>query len=300
MNTSELGIKYENYCMNLLKEKGYIDVKNTKASGDQGIDIIAYRDGIKYGFQCKYYSSPVGNHAVQEASSGAKYYECHVAIVVTNTCFTESAKKLADKIGVVLWEKIDMYPDSKESNSEPEEYDMYGGEYDAGDLNGFTSGEKNNDDHSIVIPSNKFVFYISKGSSDVYTNLFIQYMPKEEFEFTIDLPYTAKTVSSSFRMNYIEGTLIRFSGCGIAENYKKGDLYCNVVIGGKYLEYMYPDIYLPILKKRMNSNVITILRPNMKPIETELNFMQKTIRLKNAGYNWMLGLNGSIFIDMIE
>ena len=294
MNTNDIGIKYENYCMNLLKEKGYIDVQNTKASGDQGIDIIAYRDGIKYGFQCKYYSSPVGNHAVQEASSGAKYYECHVAIVVTNTRFTESAKKLANKIGVVLWEEIDMFFDFAENHVESEEYDTL-------DFDGCASEMPDDYGHAdVMIPSNEFVFYISKGSRDVYTNLFIQYMPKEEFLFTINLPYTAKTVSSAFRKNYVNGTIIRFSECGIAGEGMSGDLYCNVVIGGKYLEYIYPNIYLPILKKRMNSNVITILRPNMKPIETELDFMQKTIRLKKAGYKWMLGVNGSIFIDMIE
>ena len=36
----------------------------TAISGDQGVDIIAYRDRVKYGIQCKCYSSNVGNSAI--------------------------------------------------------------------------------------------------------------------------------------------------------------------------------------------------------------------------------------------
>ena len=42
----------------------------TKASGDQGIDVIAEKNGIKYGIQAKCYSGSVGNSAIQEAVAG--------------------------------------------------------------------------------------------------------------------------------------------------------------------------------------------------------------------------------------
>ena len=80
----------------------------TRESKDQGIDITAWKEGKKYGIQCKYYSSPVGNHAVQEAFAGAKYYNCDIAVVMTNSTFTKSAKELAHKTDVLLWEKNKM------------------------------------------------------------------------------------------------------------------------------------------------------------------------------------------------
>lgn len=104
MNSDITGHEYEHVCAKKLKKQGFTNVKVTKGSGDQGIDIIAHKDGKKYGIQCKYYSSPVGNWAVQEAFAGSRYYDCDYAVVMTNTTFTKSAKELANKIGVELWE----------------------------------------------------------------------------------------------------------------------------------------------------------------------------------------------------
>lgn len=97
------GHQYEYQCAKILKNKGFSHIGVTEGSGDQGIDIIAYSGGKKYGIQCKYYSSPVGNHAVQEVFTGARYYRCDVAVVMTNSTFTKSAKELANKTGVLLW-----------------------------------------------------------------------------------------------------------------------------------------------------------------------------------------------------
>lgn len=99
------GHQYEYQCAKMLKNKGFSKVAVTKGSGDQGIDVIAYSGGKKYGIQCKYYTSPVGNHAVQEAFAGAKYYNCDIAVVMTNNTFTQSAKDLAIKTDVLLWDK---------------------------------------------------------------------------------------------------------------------------------------------------------------------------------------------------
>ncbi len=99
------GHQYEHQCAKRLKNKGFYKVTVTKGSGDQGIDVIAYSGGKKYGIQCKHYSSPVGNHAVQEAFAGARYYNCNVAVVMTNNTFTRSAKDLASKTDVLLWDK---------------------------------------------------------------------------------------------------------------------------------------------------------------------------------------------------
>lgn len=96
---------FEGFCADILRKNGFSDVSVTKGSGDQGIDIIAFKDGIKYGIQCKCYSSDIGNGAVQEAFSGKTYYKCHVGAVLTNRYFTRSAKELAENNGILLWDR---------------------------------------------------------------------------------------------------------------------------------------------------------------------------------------------------
>lgn len=99
------GHQFEKFCGELLRKNGYYDVDVTKGSGDQGIDIIAFKDGIKFGIQCKCYASDIGNKAVQEAFSGKTYYNCHVGVVLTNRYFTRSANDLAKKNGILLWDR---------------------------------------------------------------------------------------------------------------------------------------------------------------------------------------------------
>ena len=100
------GHAYEYACARYLQSRGFTNIEVTKASGDQGLDIVAHKDGKKYGIQCKNYSRPVGNKAVQEAYSGAQFYKCDKAAVITNNTFTKSAKELAASTGVELWEKV--------------------------------------------------------------------------------------------------------------------------------------------------------------------------------------------------
>lgn len=99
------GHDFEAYCAELLQKNGFDSVEVTPGSNDQGIDIIAYQHGIKFGIQCKRYSSDVGNKAVQEAFAGSTYYHCNVAAVLTNQYFTTQAKNLAKRTGVLLWDR---------------------------------------------------------------------------------------------------------------------------------------------------------------------------------------------------
>ena len=66
---------------------------------------MAEKDGVKYGIQCKCYSSDIGNKAVQEAFAGKTYYGCHVAVVLANRHFTRSAKELSESNKVLLWDR---------------------------------------------------------------------------------------------------------------------------------------------------------------------------------------------------
>lgn len=99
------GHEFEYFCASLLEKNGFYNVEVTKGSGDQGIDIIAYKDGIKYGIQCKCYSHDIGNKAVQEAYAGKTFYSCHVAAVLTNRYFTKAAKELSQHNRVLLWDR---------------------------------------------------------------------------------------------------------------------------------------------------------------------------------------------------
>jgi len=74
----------------------------TQASGDQGIDVIATRDNVKAVLQCKKYSQPVGNAAVQEIIAGKQFEQADIAAVVSNNSYTQSAKQLANAAGVHL------------------------------------------------------------------------------------------------------------------------------------------------------------------------------------------------------
>lgn len=91
------GHTFEHYCAGLLRRNGFHHVEVTRGSGDQGIDILAWKHRKKYGIQCKCYSYYLGNKAIQEAYAGMKFYECDVSAVLTNQYFTNSAVALAGK-----------------------------------------------------------------------------------------------------------------------------------------------------------------------------------------------------------
>lgn len=99
------GHAFEYWCADLLKKNGFINVEVTQGSGDQGVDILAQKDGIKYAIQCKCYSSDLGNTPVQEVSAGKSIYRCHVGAVMTNRFFTSGASVAADATGTLLWDR---------------------------------------------------------------------------------------------------------------------------------------------------------------------------------------------------
>ena len=99
------GHEFEYFCAKVLNEQGYQNVEVTRGSGDQGVDVLAEMNGIKYAIQCKRFQSHVGNKAVQEIYSGKKFYHCHVGIIMTNNYFTQSAKDAARELGVILWDR---------------------------------------------------------------------------------------------------------------------------------------------------------------------------------------------------
>ena len=103
------GEQFEEFCADILRGNNYQNVELTPATGDHGIDILARKDGVKYAIQCKRYSKPVGNKAVQEAYSGKTIYKADVAVVMTNMDFTSQAIQDAAKLNVLLWGRDKIY-----------------------------------------------------------------------------------------------------------------------------------------------------------------------------------------------
>jgi hypothetical protein len=99
----EDGIEFEYWCANELKNQGW-DTQVSKASGDQGIDIIAKRDGLSVAVQCKRYNQPIGNKAVQEIFAARQFVRAKHACVIGTGGFTKSAKELAGATEVFLFE----------------------------------------------------------------------------------------------------------------------------------------------------------------------------------------------------
>lgn len=99
------GEEFERLCADVLSKNGFDSVGFTTMTGDHGVDLTASKDDLRYVFQCKCYSSAVGNDAIQEAFSGKAIYGADVAVVITNNYFTPQAKKDAARLRVFLWDR---------------------------------------------------------------------------------------------------------------------------------------------------------------------------------------------------
>lgn len=133
--SSMSGWDFERYCADCLLKKGFTKAEVTSGSGDHGVDIIAEQNGIRFGIQCKLYQGQIPNKAVQEAYTGASYYDCDVAVIMSNSELTKQAQAEAKKLRVKFWSIVDYMPeeDKKSSkgssaykkNSEPTSYEEY-------------------------------------------------------------------------------------------------------------------------------------------------------------------------------
>jgi restriction system protein len=94
-------LDYERHCALQLEKAGW-STRLTATTGDQGADVIAHRNGKILVVQCKLYSQPVGNDAVQQVHAARSFQSADIAAVVSNQPFTKSARELANVNGVYL------------------------------------------------------------------------------------------------------------------------------------------------------------------------------------------------------
>jgi restriction system protein len=94
---------FEFFCADILLIEGYTNIKVTKASADNGVDIMAEKDGQDYIVQCKCLSHTCSNKAVQEIVSAKTIYKSKKMIVMCNRTFSMSATILANTNKVELY-----------------------------------------------------------------------------------------------------------------------------------------------------------------------------------------------------
>jgi restriction system protein len=94
-------MQFEEHVAEFYRQRGF-KVTMTPRIGDQGIDVIAEREGRRIGIQCKLYSANVSNDAVQQVLAGKHYYQCSHAVVIASGGFTASAIELAKRSNVEL------------------------------------------------------------------------------------------------------------------------------------------------------------------------------------------------------
>lgn len=103
------GIDFEYWVKTQLDMFGWA-AEVTRASSDQGVDILARKGGLIVAIQCKRFSKPVGNKAIQEVSAGARHYMADVGVVISTSHYTKSAQQLAKTNNVYLL-SVDDIPD---------------------------------------------------------------------------------------------------------------------------------------------------------------------------------------------
>ena len=92
------GIPFEEFLAEVLREHGY-QAQLTKATNDQGVDVIATRGQWRIAIQAKGYPSgrSIGNDAVLKVVGGMRIHDCNMSAVVTNSRYTRQAKTAAAK-----------------------------------------------------------------------------------------------------------------------------------------------------------------------------------------------------------
>lgn len=101
------GEDFEKYLELLFRKLGY-KVRRTPYQGDYGADLVIQKAGVQTVVQAKRYHRSVGVKAVQEAVAAKEVYKCGQAMVVTNSHYSQQARKLAKANKVQLWDRDDL------------------------------------------------------------------------------------------------------------------------------------------------------------------------------------------------
>ncbi len=96
--------QYEEYIGELYREKGYT-VEVTKISNDYGVDIFASKGEERIAIQAKMYgntSRKINRQMIMELHGAKDYFKCTHALIATNGQILETAKKVAEQLGIEI------------------------------------------------------------------------------------------------------------------------------------------------------------------------------------------------------
>ncbi len=98
------GVEFERYLATFFTSRGY-KVELTKASHDQGTDLVLRKFGESIAVQAKRQKRPIGTTSIQEVVTAQRVHRTEKARVVTSSSFTKPAITLAQQLGVELWDR---------------------------------------------------------------------------------------------------------------------------------------------------------------------------------------------------
>ena len=98
------GQRFEVFLQEFLRRKGF-RVRLTPVTADYGADLVLEKNGVRLVVQAKRWQGTVGIEAVQQVIGAIKHYQAQKGLVITNSYFSDNAKKLALSNQVLLWDR---------------------------------------------------------------------------------------------------------------------------------------------------------------------------------------------------
>lgn len=102
IKTAEL----EQSWVDFLQSQGFGFVRLVSGSIDQGLNVVAEKNGMHFAIHCINRSQPVEEGSVWDVLSLAEARGCERSIVMSNARFTEAAQTLAEENRVELWDRV--------------------------------------------------------------------------------------------------------------------------------------------------------------------------------------------------
>lgn len=98
--------EFEVFSADLLGKMGYVDIELTQYTNDKGVDIIAYKDDVRYAVQCKRYKEPVGSPDMQKFIGAMIHAKADKGLFITTSRFTREAERMAAEHPIELIDRF--------------------------------------------------------------------------------------------------------------------------------------------------------------------------------------------------
>lgn len=99
--------EFEEYIGILYKKMGFYS-EVTQYSNDKGVDVVLFKDSVKYVIQCKRYKGTVGSPEIQKFIGAMEHAKADRGIFVTTGMFSFEAEKMASEHPIELVNRISL------------------------------------------------------------------------------------------------------------------------------------------------------------------------------------------------